>query len=208
MRLQLTSPFLNSSPRCCSWASSVQRFAQLPNMRRPEISKYTVRQLNKGVSLFFSIEIRSPNVKHGYDNVFTLGQSSCVCDHSFEQRLIRCLCEVLVSVTATTTELLGNPPSTQLGSVIGPLIDSDPSGANDTAPFLRCSGSRNNVIDSHLVYEVFLFHFGTMDQNWVEFFAMPNCPQDATFVFLQTLPGVFSLQTAIAATGSSYTFGK
>ena len=61
------------SPRCCSFASSVQRLAQLPNMRCPEFGRHIVRQLNKGVSLLCSVEIRSPNVKHGYDNVCTLG---------------------------------------------------------------------------------------------------------------------------------------
>ena len=73
------------SPRCCSWASSVQRLAQLPNMRCPDFDKYIVRQLNKGVSLLFSVEIRSPSVKYGYDNVFTLGPPRCVCDHSFDE---------------------------------------------------------------------------------------------------------------------------
>ena len=64
-------------------------------------------------------------------------------------------------------------------------------------PFLR-SGSRNDVIYFHLVYEVFLLHLGTLDQNGVEFFAMPNSSQDATFVLTNTLPDVFPLQTAVA----------
>ena len=72
------------SPRCCSWASSVQRLAQLPNMRCPEFGKYIIGQLDKGVSLLFSVEIRSPSVKHGYDSVLTLDPPSCVCDHSFD----------------------------------------------------------------------------------------------------------------------------
>ena len=72
------------SPRCCSWTGSVQRLAQLPNMGCQESSRFIVWQLNKGVPLLFSMEISSPNVKHGNDNVFTLGQSSCVCDHIFD----------------------------------------------------------------------------------------------------------------------------
>ena len=79
------------SPRCCSWASSVQSLPQLPNMSCPAFGRYIVRQINKGVSLLFSVEICSPNVKHGYDNVFTLGPPSCVCDHSFDQRKVKCL---------------------------------------------------------------------------------------------------------------------
>ena len=50
-------------------------------------------------------------------------------------------------------------------------------------------------MDSHLVYEVFLLHLGTMDQNWVELVAMPNLPRyhicvDVHFamVFLCKLP--------------------
>ena len=101
------------------------------------------------------------------------------------------------------TELLGNPPSTYLRSVIGPLVDCHPPGANDTASFFRSIGSWDNVVDSHLVYDVFLFHVGTMDQNWVEFFAIPNRSQDATFVLTNTLPDGFPLQITIAITGSS-----
>ena len=41
-------------------------------MRCPEFGRHIVRQLDKGVSLL-SVETRSPNVKHGYNNVFTLG---------------------------------------------------------------------------------------------------------------------------------------
>ena len=36
-----------NSPRRCSWASRVQRLAQLPNKRCPEFGRYIVRQLNK-----------------------------------------------------------------------------------------------------------------------------------------------------------------
>ena len=117
-------------------------------MRCPEISRYTVRQLNEGVPLFFSVEIRSLNVKYGYDNVLILGQPSRVCDHSFDWRQVRRLGEVLVFVTATTTEILCNPPGSQLWSVIGPLIDCDPSGANDTAPLsplLRIAEQRHRL---------------------------------------------------------------
>ena len=42
-----------------------------------------------------------------------------------------------------------------------------------------------------------------MDPNLVEFFAMPNRPQDATFALRDTLPGGFPLQITIATTGSS-----
>ena len=48
------------------------------------------------------------------------------------------------------------------------------------------------------VYEVFLLHLGTMDQSWVEIFAMSNRPQDATFVLTNTLPDGFPLQITIA----------
>ena len=44
------------SPRRCSWASSVQCFAQLPNMCRSELGKYISRQLNKVASLLFSVQ--------------------------------------------------------------------------------------------------------------------------------------------------------
>ena len=40
-------------------------------MRCPEFGRHIVWQLDKGVSLLLSVEIRSPNVKLGYDNVFT-----------------------------------------------------------------------------------------------------------------------------------------
>ena len=45
------------------------------------------------------------------------------------------------------------------------LADCDPPGANDTASLLRSIGSRNNVIDSHLVCEVFLHNLDTMEQK-------------------------------------------
>ena len=63
-------PLSQLSPRCRGWASSVQRLALLPNMRC-KFGRHTVPQLDKGVSLLLEVEIRSPNVKHGYDNLFT-----------------------------------------------------------------------------------------------------------------------------------------
>ena len=96
-------PQLISPPRC-SWACSVQRLSQLPNVCCPESSKYIVWQLDESIPLLFSEEIRSPNVKHGHDNVLTLGPPSRVCDHSFDLRQVRRLREVLVFVTITTTE--------------------------------------------------------------------------------------------------------
>ena len=99
-------------------------------------------------------------------------------------------------VTLTTSEILCNPPGSQLWSVVRTLLDCDPSGANDTAPFLRSSGSRNDVIRSLLVKEVLFLHLGTMDQNWVELFHnVQTAPRihicvDATHfaVFLCKLP--------------------
>ena len=77
------------SPRRRGWACSVQRLAQLPNVCRPESSRYIIGQLNEDVSLLFSVEIRSSNVKHSYNNVLTLGSPARVCDHSFDQ--VTCL---------------------------------------------------------------------------------------------------------------------
>ena len=102
-------------------------------------------------------------------------------------------------VTATTTEFLSDPPGTYLWSIIRSLVDFDPPGSNDTASFLRSIGSRNDVIDSHLVYEVFLLYLGSMDQN----FTMPNRSQDATCVLTHTLRDGFPLQVTIAIAGCS-----
>ena len=156
-------------------ARSAQRLAHLPIVCCPEFGRHMVWQLNEGVPLLFRVERRSPNVEYGHDNVLPHGSPSCVCDHSFDSRQVRRPREVLVFVSTTATELLCDPPGSQLWSMIGPLIDCDPSDANDTAPFLCSRRSRNDVIDSHPVYEVFLLHLGTMDQKWIEFFEMPNC---------------------------------
>ena len=190
------------SPRCCSWTSSVQCVAQLPNMRCLEFGRHIIRQLNKGVSLLFSVEIRSPNIKHSHDNVFTLGRlagaiTALTNAKSGVSEKYSCLSPQKPQNSWAT------PPCTQLRSVIGPFVDCNPSGANDTASLLRSIGPRNDVTDSHLVHEVFLLYLGTMDQNWVEFFAMPNRLQDATFVLTNTLPNGFLFKFTIVITDSS-----
>ena len=84
-----TSPFLNSSLHDAAAGSSVQRLAQLPNVCCAEFGWHVVWEFDKSASLLCSVEKRSPNVKHGCDNVFTLGPSSCVRDHSFDQCNVR-----------------------------------------------------------------------------------------------------------------------
>ena len=85
VRPQLTIPFLNSSPHDAA-AGRVPHNAlrSFPTCVVRNSAGTQSGQLDKCVSLLFSVEIRSPNVKHGYNNVFTLGPPSCVCDHSFD----------------------------------------------------------------------------------------------------------------------------
>ena len=133
MKVALNSPLLNSCPQ----EAAAGRVPYNASTRRRYPSSL---QSTK----------RTPNVKHGHDKVPT-----------FEQRQGKRLRKELLFVTISTTELLCDPPSAQLWSVDGTLVDCDSFGAYDTTPFLRSSGSRNVVerrqrLPSFLIFECLL----------------------------------------------------
>ena len=130
-------------------------------MRCPRIRAGTQSwQTRQKVSLFSSAwKCARRSSKHSYDNVFTLGPPSCVCDHSFGQNARSGVSEKVLAFChrKRPRKLLGKPTwhVTEERSS-DPLVDCDPSGTNGPRhPFLRSIGIvGTNVVDSHLVYEV------------------------------------------------------
>ena len=81
VRLQLTSPFLNSSLHdAAAGRVPYNALHSFPTcvVRNPAGTESG--SATKSVSFLFSVEVRSPNVKHGHDSV----PPSRLCDHSFD----------------------------------------------------------------------------------------------------------------------------
>ena len=164
VRLLLTSFFLNYLPRCCSWASSEQRLAQLPNMRCPELGKQNPATRQRSVSLF-NVGTRTLAERHSRPTVLrvriTTWTKSCVSEK------YSCLSPQRPRNSWATHQ------ADDRRTLSDPLL-----AVTHLVRMTRSFGLWDNFVDSHLVYEVVVLQLGKMS--------------DATLVLTNTLPDGFS----------------